>query len=46
LNDYLLDQSFTYAYAYSPTTIVVGPSVHNLQFDGSGALAYVDAWVG
>jgi peptide/nickel transport system substrate-binding protein len=46
LNDYLLDQSFTYAYAYSPTTIVVGPTVHNLQFDGSGALAYVDAWVG
>jgi peptide/nickel transport system substrate-binding protein len=46
LNDYLLDQSFTYAYAYSPTTIVVGPTLHNLQFDRSGALAYVDAWVG
>lgn len=46
LNDYLLDQSFTYAYAYSPTTIVVGPNVHDLQFDGSGALAYVEAWVG
>ncbi|MBV9324514.1 MAG: ABC transporter substrate-binding protein [Chloroflexi bacterium] len=46
LNDYLLDQSFTFAYAYSPTTIVVGSTVHSLQFDASGALAYVDAWVG
>ena len=44
LNDYLLDQSFTFAYAYSPTSIVVGPNVHNLQFDGSGAVAYVEAW--
>ena len=45
MNEYLLDQSFTFAYAYSPTSIVAGPNVHNLQFDGSGVLAYVDAWV-
>jgi peptide/nickel transport system substrate-binding protein len=46
LNDYLLDQSFTFAFSLYPFIIVAGPNVHNLQFDPSGTLAYVDAWLG
>ena len=46
LNDYLLDQSFTFAFSLYPFIIVAGPNVHKLQFDPSGVLAYVDAWIG
>jgi peptide/nickel transport system substrate-binding protein len=45
LNDYLLDQCFTFAFSLYPFIIADGPNVHNLQFDPSGALGYVDAWV-
>ena len=46
LNDYLLDQSFTFAFSLYPFITAVGPNVHNLQVDPSAALGYVDAWVG
>jgi peptide/nickel transport system substrate-binding protein len=45
LNDYLLDQCFTFAFSLYPFIIADGPNVHNLQFDPSGTLGYVDAWV-
>jgi peptide/nickel transport system substrate-binding protein len=46
LNDYLLDQCFTFAFSLYPSIVVVGPNVHNLQFDPSGVLGYADAVVG
>ena len=46
LNDYLLDQCFTFAFSLYPSIVVVGPNVHNLQFDPSAVLGYADAWVG
>ncbi len=46
LNDYLLDQCFTFAFSLYPSIVVVGANVHNLLFDPSAGLAYVDAWIG
>ena len=45
LNDYLLDQSFTFAFAWYPSIALISSKVHALQFNGSAALSYVDAWV-
>jgi peptide/nickel transport system substrate-binding protein len=45
LNDYLLDQSFTFAFAWYPSIAVISSKVHALQFSGSAALSYVDAWL-
>jgi peptide/nickel transport system substrate-binding protein len=46
LNDYLLDQSFTFAFSLYPFIIAVGPTVHNLQVDPSATIGYANAWVG
>jgi peptide/nickel transport system substrate-binding protein len=45
LNDYLLDQSFTFAFAWYPSTALVSSKVHALDFSGSAALSYVNAWL-
>jgi peptide/nickel transport system substrate-binding protein len=46
LNDFLLDQCFTFAFSLYPSIVIVGSNVHNLKFDPSAVLAYVDAWLG
>ena len=45
LNDYLLDQSFTFAFSWYPATALVASKVHALEFSGSAALSYADAWL-
>jgi peptide/nickel transport system substrate-binding protein len=45
LNDYLLDQSFTFAFSWYPATALVASKVHALEFTASAALSYVNAWV-
>ena len=45
LNDYLLDQSFTFAFAWYPATALVSSKVHGLEFSGSAALSYANAWL-
>jgi ABC-type oligopeptide transport system substrate-binding subunit len=45
LNDYLLDQSFTFAFAWYPSIAVVSSKVHALGFSGSAALSYAEAWL-
>ncbi len=45
LNDYLLDQSFTFAFAWYPATALVASRVRSLDFSGSPALSYADAWL-
>ena len=45
LNDYLLDQSFTFAFAWYPSIALISSKVHALQFSGSAALSYLDAWL-
>ena len=45
LNDYLLDQSFTFAFSWYPATALVTSKVHALEFSGSAALSYADAWL-
>ncbi|MBV8087348.1 MAG: ABC transporter substrate-binding protein [Chloroflexi bacterium] len=45
LNDYVLDQSFTYVLSASPSIIVTAPKVHALQFQQSGPLSYSEAWI-
>jgi peptide/nickel transport system substrate-binding protein len=46
LNDYLLDQSFTFAFSWYPATALVSSRVHALEFSGSAALSYANAWLG
>jgi peptide/nickel transport system substrate-binding protein len=45
LNDYLLDQSFTFALAWYPSIALISSKIHALQFNGSAALSYLDAWL-
>ena len=45
LNDYLLDQSFTFAFAWYPATALVASRVHALEYSGSPALSYTSAWM-
>jgi peptide/nickel transport system substrate-binding protein len=45
LNDYLLDQSFTFAFSWYPATALVASRVHALDFSGTPALSYTDAWI-
>jgi peptide/nickel transport system substrate-binding protein len=45
LNDYLLDQSFTFAFAWYPSIVVVSSKVHAPEFGGSAALTYAEAWL-
>jgi peptide/nickel transport system substrate-binding protein len=45
LNDYLLDQSFTFAFAWYPSIAVVSSKVHALDFSSSAALSYPQAWL-
>jgi peptide/nickel transport system substrate-binding protein len=45
LNDYLLDQSFTFAFSWYPATALVSARVHALEFSGSAALSYANAWL-
>ena len=45
LNDYLLDQSFTFAFAWYPSIAVVASNVHALDFSSSAALSYAQAWL-
>jgi peptide/nickel transport system substrate-binding protein len=45
LNDYLLDQSFTFAFSWYPATALVSAKVHALDFNTSAALSYADAWL-
>jgi ABC-type transport system substrate-binding protein len=45
LNDYLLDQSFTFAFAWYPATALVSSKVHGLDYSGSPALRYASAWL-
>ncbi|MBV9323497.1 MAG: ABC transporter substrate-binding protein [Chloroflexi bacterium] len=45
LNDYLLDQSFTFAFAWYPSIAVVASKVHGLDFSSSAALSYSQAWL-
>ena len=45
LNDYLLDQSFTFAFAWYPATALVSSKVHALDFSASPALSYANAWL-
>jgi peptide/nickel transport system substrate-binding protein len=45
LNDYLLDQSFTFAFSWYPATAIVSSKVHALEFAGSAALSYANAWL-
>jgi peptide/nickel transport system substrate-binding protein len=45
LNDYLLDQSFTFAFAWYPSIAAISSKVHALGFNGSAALSYAGAWL-
>lgn len=45
LNDYLLDQSFTFAFSWYPATALVTSRVHQLDFTSSPALSYAGAWL-
>jgi hypothetical protein len=45
LNDYLLDQSFTFPFSWYPCIAVVSSKVHALDFSSSAALSYPHAWL-
>ncbi|HEY2594912.1 MAG TPA: ABC transporter substrate-binding protein, partial [Chloroflexota bacterium] len=45
INDYLLDQSFTFAFSWYSATALVSSKVHALGYTTSAALSYADAWL-
>ncbi|MBV8084438.1 MAG: ABC transporter substrate-binding protein [Chloroflexi bacterium] len=45
INDFLLDQSFTYAFSLYPSTAAMSAKVHDLAFATTAALNYLNAWI-